>query len=273
MKSPTTLASTTLLSLTALLLASCGAPTEQSAEAAPSTSTERPTLSVPETSPSETVTVKIDSGPLEAGTAVHLSAFGEGFTEEPITCLEEAVGQDYTINEGENTLTLQMPEPGNYQLVLSTDGYVSGCDDPNATTTVKTTPDVFLDHNLEANGETTVNATRSKPFDVSVILSGKLPEERPIPVTMNIYGPFSTEPELRAAGCEPTKLESTRTIQWSGKNETNAGSFYTTVPTTIDNVESLYLITATVDETEQTNKTTTECANYQSVMKVAIKNN
>ncbi|WP_460461643.1 hypothetical protein [Arthrobacter pigmenti] len=231
-----------------------------------------PTLSVPKTSNAEEITVRVNGGPLKAGTEVHIGAYGGKFGQNNIECVEEVEGQDVIIDGSRKNQTtmLNIPHQGVYQLVLSAPGYASECGNPDARTRAMTTPTVWLDGDVSTDGEEVTEAKTGEPFDMSVILSEGIPELRPLPVEVNVHGPFESDPELRAAGCKPSDIISSTQMQWDGQKQDGPNPYQTT-QLTIDE-PGLYLVTARVQQTSQSNPASTECSNYQSVAKVVVTN-
>lgn len=255
-----------------LALAGCSASEPAPEEEKPAT--QAPTLSVPDVTEEGSVTVRVNTGSVETGETIHVSAFGGGFDTKTPSCNQEADGADMKVSGPgqEQDVTVQLPEAGYYQMSLSAPGYTSDCASESARTTAKTNPNIFLDGNLEADGETTYEKVRGKPFDATVILTDGVPKKRPLPVDVTVLGPFSTEPELRASQCSPEKAISNQKLQWSGKEKSGTGTPHSTAKVTIDDVPGLYLVTAKLNETEQNFAAETSCDNYQSVMKVAVEN-
>lgn len=265
------LRTTAIAAIGMLALAGCSS-SEPDSEATVQPDT-APSISVPDTTGEDAVQVQVNPGSLESGEVVRVSAFGGDFDTENITCNEEVKGADLRVSGSgqDQSLTVPLPGPGIYQLTLSAPGYNSDCDSDNARTTAKTTPKIFVDGNLKADGETTYTRTRGKAFDASVILTDGVPKLRPLPVKLNVLGPYSTEPELRASSCDEGKTVSSQNLQWNGEKRTGTGTPYDTTTITIDDVPGLYLVTASLQETEQNYSAATQCDNYQSVMKVELK--
>lgn len=268
-KSKKTIAGAAMLTF-ALTLSACGE--DQGAAPEPSeTTSENPVLSVPEKTESKNIAFKIDPGNAPSGQSFHVGVYGGGFGETASDCAEEIAGTDGQFGEDAAGGNVQVKEPGKYQLVLSTEGHSSACEDPNATTTVKTKPEVFLDGNLNADGARTLTTDPGKNFEAAVVLKGDMPENASIPVRLTVHGPYSTEPELRAAGCEDGKVVSEQTVDWSGEGHNRANNRYTVADLTIDGPKGLYLVTAQNEETEEVTSGSTECDNYQSALKVSTK--
>lgn len=269
-KTTKTLMSTAAASL-ALTLSACGGGGTPAAQETATTAAGNPMLSVPETTEDKAIAFKLDPGNAPAGQKYHVGVYSAGSGNTSTDCSEEISSTDGRFGDEETSGAVQVKKPGTYQLVLSTEGHASTCDDPNATTTVKTKPVLFLDGNLNADGEQTLTTTPGKPFDVAVILKGDFPETTTQPVRLTVHGPYSTEPELRAAGCGDDKVAASQTLDWTGKDLNRANNRYTMAPMTIEGTKGLYLITAENEETKEAASATTECGNYQSVLKVSTK--
>lgn len=268
-KSKKTIAGTAMITL-ALTLSACGGGGESTPPPS-DPQPENPVLSVPETTESKNIAFKVDPGKIPAGQSFHVGVYGGGFGDNPSDCAEEISGVDGQFGEDASGGNVQVKEPGKYQLVLSTEGHSSACDEPNATTTVKTKPEIFVDGNLNTDGAQTLTTDPGKAFKAAVVLKGDMPDESSIPVRLTVRGPYSTEPELRAAGCEDEKVVSEQTVDWTGKDHNRANNRYTVADLTIDGTKGLYLVTAQNEETEEVTSASTKCDNYQSVLKVSTK--
>lgn len=255
----------------ALALSACGS--SGSNEAAPEeTIANNPTISVAETTTGNDIKFKVNPGDLGAGQQVHVSVYGGGFGTDPIDCAtEEVQGADITTGQNETEGTIHVREPGNYAVVMSTDGYASSCDNPNAQTTVKTEPQVFLDGDLSSDSSSIRYVENGKPFELAVILKSAKLENTELPVTLNVYGPYSTEPEMRSDVCTGNKLNSSQEIQWTGENTNRAGNQYTVVSQTIDGTKGLYVVKAELKETAEVAAAETQCDNNQSVLRVSTR--
>lgn len=269
-KTTKTLMSVTAASL-ALTLSACGGGSAPKASESATPEAANPVLSVPETTEDKAIGFKLNPGNAPAGQKYHIGVYTAGAGKNPTDCSEEISSTDGQFGDGETSGAVQVKKPGKYQLVLSTEGHASACDDPNGATTVKTKPQVFLDGNINADGEQTLTTSPGKRFDVAVVLKGDFPKDTKQPVRLTVHGPYSTEPELRAAGCGDDKVAASQTVDWTGRDLNRANNRYTSVPMTIEGTKGLYLVTAENEETAEAASATTECGNYQSVLKVSTK--
>lgn len=265
------LTTATLASLS-LFLTACGGGSGGGASASASAETNKnPVLSVPETTESKSITFKVDPGNAKAGQDYHVGVYGGGFGESASDCSEEIASMDGQFGDKQSSGTVQVKQPGEYQLVLSTEGHATECQNPNAKTTVKTKPQLFLDGNLNTDGAQTITTEPGKSFPVAVIMKGDMPDDATVPVELTVRGPYSTEPELRAARCEDDKIAAQQTVEWNGKDYNRANNRYTATDLTIEGTKGLYLVTAENEETEAVAKAETECDNYQSSLRVSTK--
>lgn len=261
------------LTTIALVLSACGSGDgDSSADSSKGSDTKKnPVLSVPKTTDNKSVRFKLDPGDVESGQDYHVAAYGGGFNGQKSDCSEEIASTDGKFGDHETAGAVQVKQPGTYQLVLSTDGHASACDDEKATTTVKTKPKVFLDGDLSSDGAKTVQAQPGKPFEVAVVMSGDIPDSASVPVDLEIHGPYSTEPELRAAKCDDDKVASRQTVNWTGDDTNRSDKRFTTGKVTVDGTKGLYLVTAKTQETDEVATAESECDNYQSSLKVSTK--
>lgn len=254
----------------ALALTACSSNSQESAPE--ETISNNPTISVAKTTTGNDIKFKVNPGDLGAGQKVHVSVYGGGFDSEVIDCAtEEVQGTDITTGQNETEGTLHVREPGNYVVVMSADGYASSCSDPNAQTVVKTEPKIFLDGDLSSDSSSIQYVENGTPFELAVILKGTNLDDVELPVTLNVYGPYTTEPEMRADVCTGNKLFSSQEILWTGADRNRAGNQYTVATETIDGTKGLYVIKAELQETEQVSSAETQCDNNQSVLRLSTR--
>lgn len=264
----TALAGTTAVALT---LGACSTGGDEPAEDSTQTQEQTPSIEVPEVSNGNTIDFKLNPHGLDQGTNVRIGVYGGGFGDDQPTCETEIESTEITVADGQSRGSVAVSEPGRYQVVMSTDGFASPCDDPNATTTVKTEPDMFLDGDLKSDSPSTLGASQGESFDVAVVLDGEVPKGTELPVKLTAYGPYSTDPELRADQCNDTKVAAEQEIVWKGEDRNRADNRYTSASMTLDGTKGLYLIKATTDGSESVSATETDCTNFQSALKVSTK--
>lgn len=262
------LAGTTTVALT---LGACSTDGEEPSGETTQTQEQNPSIEVPEVSNGNTVDFKLNPHGLDQGTNVRIGVYGGGFGDKEPTCETEVESTEITVADGQSRGSISVTEPGRYQVVMSTDGFASSCDDPNATTTVKTEPGIFLDGDLSSDSPSALGAAQGEPFNVAVVLDGEVPKGTELPVKLTAYGPYSTEPELRADQCNDTKVAAEQEIVWKGADRNRADNPYTSTSMTLDGTKGLYLVKATTEGSESVSETETDCENLQSVLKVSTK--
>ena len=256
----------------ALALSACGSSNNTNEPAPAETTANNPTISVAETTAGNDIKFKINPGDLGANKPVHVAVYGGGFDTKTIDCAtEEIQGTDITTGQNESEGTIHVTDPGHYAVVMSADGYASSCEDPNAQTTVKTEAKVFLDNDVSSDSSSIHYVQNGKPFDIAVILKGANLKNTNVPVKLNVYGPYSTEPEMRADVCTGNKLASTQEFGWTGKKTNRSSNPYSVASETIDGTKGLYVIKAEVEETDQVAAAETQCDNNQSVLRITTR--
>lgn len=262
----------TTATILALALSACGSHKESSEATPAETTANNPTISVAQTTAGNDIKFKINPGDLGTNKTVHVAVYGGGFdTKTPDCATEEIEGTDLTTGQNETEGTIHVTDPGHYAVVMSADGYASQCEDPNAQTTVKTEPKIFLDKDVASDSSSIQYVQNGKPFDIAVVLKGSDLKNTKVPVKLNVYGPYTTEPEMRADVCTGNKLASTQEFDWTGNKNNRSGNPYSVASETIDGTKGLYVIKAQVNETDQVAATETQCDNNQSVLRLTTR--